>query len=252
MLGYHSIDNTDLDLSTPPEIFGLQMNYLHAHGYQVISLNKFMSFILSKKEVSNNIVVLTFDDGLKDFHKFAWPILDRHNFSATVFVPTDFIGEKSWWYADYGLTPQPMLNWQELKEVTEAGVDIQSHGCSHRPLINLSFSDLQKEMNESKDILEQGLGKPVDYFCCPQGTADQNVVEAIKKAGYKGATIGGNGLHKVGDDPYKIKRQFLDIISIPDERTALISIKACVQGTFSWYVRIKKEVERTWLKTLLK
>ena len=246
ILGYHSIDNNDLNISTPPEMFAFQMGFLKSAGIRVISLKQLMSVVYSEKEIPGKVLVLTFDDGLKDFYKSAWPILCRYGFSATVFVPTDFIGEKSWWYNDYGLTPLPMLDWQELRELSKSGIDIQSHWCSHRKLTDLALSDTQKEVRESKKILEQGLGKSVDFICCPQGDVDESVIEAIKASGYKGAICGEDGIYKVGDNPYMIKRQLLDYISITDERTALLSIKCCLQGTFAWYVRTKRRLKNRW------
>ena len=243
VLGYHSIAESNLNLSTLPYMFSVQMDYLHTQGYLVVSLKEYMIAIQPRAALLNKIVVLTFDDGLEDFYKFAWPILDRYNFSATVFVPTDYIGKTSKWYADYGLSPQPMMNWHQLREVTTAGMDIQSHGCSHLPLTVMPARTLQKEMVESKEILEQGLGLPVDYFCCPQGLANYEVKAAIKNAEYRGATIGGHGLHQVGDDPYSINRQFPDTIDISDKKTALLNIKACLQGTFVWYVNARNVIQ---------
>ncbi|MFH1703374.1 MAG: polysaccharide deacetylase family protein [Nitrospirota bacterium] len=244
ILVYHSIDNSDSNISISPEIFAKQMGFLKAEGFRVISLSQFMSVVHTGTPVRGKTVVLTFDDGLKNFYTAACPILKQYGFSATIFVPTDFIGKESWWYADYGLKPLPMLDWQEIRELAKNGMDIQSHGCSHRNLTGLTPSEIEQEVRKSKKILEQGLSKPVDFFCYPFGEVDKNIIEAIQNAGYKGATCTEQGLYKVGDDPYLIKRQGLDYISIVDERTALLSIKACTQGTFGWYVRAKRRLKR--------
>jgi peptidoglycan/xylan/chitin deacetylase (PgdA/CDA1 family) len=249
ILVYHSIDKSASNISISPEIFARQMDYLKKEEFQVISLSQLMSVISHKARGSEKILVLTFDDGLNNFHSAAWPILNQCGFSATIFVPTDFIGEQSWWYADYGLKPLPMLNWQELRELVKNGVDIESHGCSHSKLTYLTHSEIEHEVRKSKDILEQGLGKSVDYFCYPFGEVDQNIIEATRSAGYKGATCMEQGLYKVVDDPYLIKRQSLDYISIDDKLMALLSIKACVLGTFAWYVRAKRRLKGLWFYT---
>jgi peptidoglycan/xylan/chitin deacetylase (PgdA/CDA1 family) len=243
ILVYHSIDNSDSNISISPEIFARQMGYLKAAGFKVISLSQLMSVVSPGTRVSEKILVLTFDDGLKNFYTAAWPVLSWYGFSATIFVPTDFIGKESMWYADYGLKPLPMLDWQELRELAKNGVDIESHGCSHPKLTDLAPSEIEQEVRESKKVLEQKLSKPVDFFCYPFGEVDQDIIGVIKSAGYKGATCMEQGLYKVGDDPYLIKRQSLDFILIVDELTALLSIKACVQGTFAWYVRAKRRLK---------
>ena len=94
ILAYHSIDDSNSNISISPEIFDRQMNYLKGSGLHVTSLAQLMT-VLYEREVPEKILVLTFDDGLKNFYEAAWPILNKYGFSATVFVPTDFIGEKS-------------------------------------------------------------------------------------------------------------------------------------------------------------
>jgi peptidoglycan/xylan/chitin deacetylase (PgdA/CDA1 family) len=246
ILVYHSIDNSNSNISISPEIFERQMDFLKEAGFRVISLSQLLSVIRPEMKASEKLLVLTFDDGLKNFYTAAWPILNQFRFSATIFVPTDFIGKESRWYADYGLKPLPMLDWQELRELEKNGVDIESHGCSHPKLTDLTPSEIDREVRESKEILEQGLSKPVDFFCYPFGEVDKNIVEATKSAGYKGATCMEQGLYKVGDDAYLIKRQSLDYIAIVDELTALLSIKTCVLGTFAWYVRAKRRLKWRW------
>jgi len=243
ILVYHSIDNSNSNISISPEIFAKQMGFLKTAGCQVISLSQLVSIVCPEMSVSEKLLVLTFDDGLKNFYTAAWPILSQYGFSATVFVPTDFIGQESWWYADYGLKPLPMLDWQEIKELAKNEVDIESHGCSHRNLTQLTPSEVEQEVRESKKVLEQGLGESIDFFCYPAGEVGRDIIEMIKSAGYKGATCMEQGLYKVGDNPFLIKRQSLDFISILDDWTALLSIKTCMQGTFAWYVRAKRRLK---------
>jgi hypothetical protein len=44
--------------------------------------------------------VLTFDDGWRDFYDHAYPILQKHQAPATVFLPTDYIGTNRWFWTD--------------------------------------------------------------------------------------------------------------------------------------------------------
>jgi peptidoglycan/xylan/chitin deacetylase (PgdA/CDA1 family) len=242
ILAYHSIDTSNSYLSISPAIFKRQMDYLKSVGIQGISLAQLLKGPITKK-FSGTIVVLTFDDGLRNFYEEAWPVLGQNGFSATVFVPTDFIGEQSWWYSRYGLRPMSMLTWQDIRELASSGMDIQSHGCSHRKLTDLSSHDVQYEMRESKKILEQELSIPVESFCYPFGEVSQEIVGVVRDAGYRAATCMEQGLFREGDDLYLMKRLGLDYISIQDERTALLSMKTCMQGTFAWYVTIKRRIK---------
>ena len=134
IIGYHSISDDDSYISLSPAMFTVQMRYLNDAGYRVVSFDRFITDIDENGTLPERTLVLTFDDGLKDFYTAAWPVLRQFDFSATVFVPTDYIGDKSRWYADYGLAPVAMLDWDEIRELATTGIDIQSHGCSHRPL----------------------------------------------------------------------------------------------------------------------
>ena len=240
VLLYHSIDNSGSYVSTPCAIFEVQMKYLKSQGFEAVSIDRLMTLKYSGKQAPPETVVLTFDDGLRNFRTNAWPLLARLGFSATVFVPTKFIGGESSWYADSELVPMPMMDWSELKELKEHGVDVQSHGCSHRKLNRLSFPEVRQEVQESKDILEQGLGSPVDHFCYPFGEENEDVRSVLKEAGYQSGSSTVQGLYRFQDDPYSIKRLGLDYITIREVETAVRAMRACVQGSFAWYVRTKK------------
>jgi peptidoglycan/xylan/chitin deacetylase (PgdA/CDA1 family) len=243
IIGYHSIADDNSYISLAPEMFAVQMRYLHDAGYRVVSFDRFITCIDETGVLPDRTMVLTFDDGLKDFYTAAWPVLRQFDFSATVFVPTDYIGDKSRWYADYGLAPVAMLGWEEIRKLAASGIDIQSHGCSHRPLSALPPTELEAEVVRSRRVLEAGLGKPVDLFCCPQGADNPRVAAAIKAAGYRAGIAGGDGLFNLHDDRFRIKRQLLDYIAINDEKTALLGIKSCTRGTFAWYVKTKKRIK---------
>jgi peptidoglycan/xylan/chitin deacetylase (PgdA/CDA1 family) len=237
---YHSIDDSCSYLSTSRKIFEVQMKYLKSQGFKSVSMDRLMTLKYSGRQAPAKSVVLTFDDGLRNFRTNAWPLLAHLGFSATVFVPTNFIGGESSWYADFGLAPMPMMDWSELREVKEQGADIQSHGCSHRELNRLSLSKIRREVRESKDTLEQALGCPVNHFCYPFGEENEEVRSVLKEAGYQSGSSVVQGLYRFQDDPYSIKRLGLDLITLHDAKTAVRAMRACVQGSFTWYVRIRK------------
>jgi len=240
VLGYHSVDSTGAHVSIAPELFARQMAYLAESGLHGVSLASFMGRVLAGEPLPERVVVLTFDDGFRNFHSVVRPILEQHGFSATTFVPTDCVGGESFWYNDEGMTPLPIMSWDELRELGDAGQDIQSHGCSHRRLTDLSMEDAREEMRVSKKRLEQELGRPVTFFCPPYGDITPGLRQAIAEAGYSGSVSLAQGCFRAGTDPFGIPRQNLDYINIADERMAVLSMKACVQGTFAWYVRAKR------------
>jgi peptidoglycan/xylan/chitin deacetylase (PgdA/CDA1 family) len=79
------------------------------------------------------------------------------------------------------------MNWDELREQAARGVAIGSHAVSHPHLTTLSEGDLRRELNESKDEIEDRLGRPCEDLAYPYGEHDQRVRAAARAAGYRRA-----------------------------------------------------------------
>ncbi len=244
ILAYHSIDDSQSYLSTSRRHFEVEVETLVGLGYTGISHSQMVNQ-LHDGRLPRQPVVFTFDDGLRNFQEAAWPVLQKAGFGATLFVPTDFVGTSSTWYANHDLIPQPTLSWDDLKHLHSLGVDIQSHGCSHRKLTTLSDSELKEDLQASKELLSRKLQVEIDHFCYPYGDFDTHVKEAVQAAGFRTAVTTRCGRHLIDDDAYAMKRENLDMVTLEDEQIAEFVIRACVQGSFSAYIRAK-EALRQW------
>ena len=170
-------DTIGIGLSVKPDIFAQQMQYLADNGYTTLTMQEVYDVLQGRKTLPTKPIALTFDDGYRDFYTAAWPVLQRHNFKATNYVITDFIG----WDA--------YMTWEMLQELSEGGqVEIGAHTRSHVDLRTLSADKLQDEVLGSKAILETGLGRPVGAFCYPAGFYNTSVIAAVKRANYLTAT----------------------------------------------------------------
>jgi peptidoglycan/xylan/chitin deacetylase (PgdA/CDA1 family) len=79
------------------------------------------------------------------------------------------------------------VNWEQLREMRDAGFEIGSHGVSHRMLSKLSQPELQDELTESKAALEKELGVEANLMAYPVGSErafDERVIAATAAAGY--------------------------------------------------------------------
>lgn len=135
-------------------------------------------------------VVITFDDGYEDNHRYAWPLLRRYGFGATVFVVTDAIGKASSF--DAGAYPaDPMLTAGQIREMSQDGVTFGSHTCTHPPtLAALSEAALRRELEVSRSVLEDVMGTAVELFAYPHSRHDERVEAAVRAAGYRLACAG--------------------------------------------------------------
>jgi len=236
VLAYHSIDDSGSYMSTRPQMFREQMEWLRDHGYRAISMRQ--RFERGEGGLERT-VVLTFDDGLANFAEAAWPVLREMSFSATNYVPTAFIGGEAAWYPDYGLPRMPCMGWEALRAVRKEGADVQSHGHSHRDLAGLSRDERREELRRSKAMLEDGLGDSVEHLAYPFGGNSAEVRRDAQEAGYRSAVSLETGRWRAGTDPLGIPRQDVDLIAIRTSKTARLCIEACAEGTFGWYTAAK-------------
>jgi peptidoglycan/xylan/chitin deacetylase (PgdA/CDA1 family) len=99
---YHSISNEEEKdvhpyycINTKPAIFAEQMKYLSDNGFVVAGLDTVLDRIHSQNVCPEKFAVLTFDDGYMDFYTEAQDILRRFGFTATVYLPSSFIHDKT-------------------------------------------------------------------------------------------------------------------------------------------------------------
>jgi len=199
ILMYHSFQ-VEEDKSTPcvtPKIFAAQMEFLAKHHYNVVSLDKVIAYMTGIEKMPAKTVAITADDGYYNFYQNAYPVLKKHNFPATMFVITDRIGHDGY------------LGWKEILEMSDSGlITIGSHTRSHPwiPSISVDKEKLWDEFAGSKEILEKGLGKHVDFICYPNGAFNGIAVETAKEAGYKGAFTTNPSKKSDINDIYAIRR----------------------------------------------
>ncbi len=198
ILMYHSIDYTTdkkNKMMISPEVFAKQMRYLHDHGYNVIPLEKALSYIRDRKKPPAKTVAITIDDGYDDNYVYAYPILKEYHISTTIFIITDLVNKEGF------------MNWKQIKEMSESGIiDIESHTKSHLWLTGLNDDDLKDQLQGSKKILEEKLGKEIKYVCYPMGGFDERVKQAAREAGYRAGFATKPRRMFTMYDVYEIKR----------------------------------------------
>ena len=160
-----------------PKMFARQMKYLFKHGYQTVSVRDLINYAEQQIPAEDKKICITFDDGYESFYRYAFPILRKYNFTAVVFLVADCIGKTCLWDDD----PVPMLKTNQIKELSDAGIDFGAHSFSHRSLIELDAEELEKEVKESKEVLEELLGKKVESFCYPYGAFNQSVKKMVQR-----------------------------------------------------------------------
>jgi peptidoglycan/xylan/chitin deacetylase (PgdA/CDA1 family) len=183
-----------------PQDFRRQLDHLERRGYRGVALRD----LLDRPDAPERRAVLTFDDGYASILTRALPLLRSRGFAATVFVVSSRLGGVNDWD---GETPgDPLLTLDGVRALGEAGIEIGSHGATHLTLTGLSGAALAAEVAGSKAALEAVTGVPVVSFCYPYGDFDDRVVEAVRAAGFRAATVIRGGIEEGLPDPFRIKR----------------------------------------------
>ncbi len=205
VLLYHSIsyDNTIVDVT--PENFAYQIKYLKRH-FDFITLDQVLDYIQGKYVLKQQSIALTFDDGYQDVLKNVVPVLKKYKIPATIFVLADPYGVNRKELANN----KKLLNFAEIKKLQKAGWTIGCHTATHADLSILDKAELKKEIVNSKVILEEKLGRPINFFSYPKGIYDKNIILEARKANYKAAFTTDAGIIKKWNDFYKIPRLSID------------------------------------------
>ncbi|MGC0403229.1 peptidoglycan/xylan/chitin deacetylase (PgdA/CDA1 family) [Streptomyces sp. SAI-126] len=177
---YHSVGDRSDDpyrVTVTPDRLDGQLAWLRRRGLRGVSVSDLLAAPSRK-----GLVGLTFDDGYADFLDHALPALRSHGFGATLFVLPGLLGGDNAWDP---LGPRkPLLSAGGIREAAEAGIEIGSHGLTHVDLTTADDVLLKSEVVESRAVLEELTGAPVEGFCYPYGSLDRRAVDTVRDAGY--------------------------------------------------------------------
>jgi peptidoglycan/xylan/chitin deacetylase (PgdA/CDA1 family) len=235
ILMYHSISNQDegavhpyYRLCTPPKLFDAQLTLIKELGYSVLPLGQAVEQFTAGTLAGKNAVI-TFDDGFKDFYSNGFPLLNRHGFTATVFLPVDFIS-----HPGPHLGGREHLSWTEVLELSAKWVSFGSHTLTHRQLYSLSQDEMETELRRSKKTIESHLGLSVDSFSYPYAFPENRkafiatLKACLQQCGYRlGVTT------KIGTVTRDSDVFFLPRIPVNagDDR---LFFKAKIEGHYDW------------------
>lgn len=186
-----------------PKQFEKQIRYLFDFDYKTISL----SDLIEENHIDHRNVVITFDDAYESVYQFAFPILKKYNFTGTIFVITNYVGNWNRW--DYNLFRCKFSHctWEQLRDLVSEGWEIGSHTITHRNLRALSDFEVWNEVSVSKDLLQDQIQKEVNVISYPFGKYNDLVIEFVKEAGYIGGCTLGHNFPDSQSFPYAIFRR---------------------------------------------
>lgn len=216
VLMYHHVEPgvSGSSLHVSPATFTRQMEFLKIHGYHVVPLEEIIRKTKSGERIPFKTVAITFDDGYLDNFKYAFPVLKKMDFPATIFMITRDIGQKGF------------LSEEDLRILDESGIAIGSHTVNHAFLPDLrDKNELFYEADESKKTLEAILGHPVALFSYPAGGVTEESKAMIEALGYSGAVT--TNYDAADGDAYAIRR-----VKISEGKGSLFNFWLKVSGLY--------------------
>jgi peptidoglycan/xylan/chitin deacetylase (PgdA/CDA1 family) len=236
ILMYHSISDTPeknvkpyYRVSTSPRAFETQLASLAEQGFKTVKLSEGRQLLASGSDLTKRFTI-TFDDGFRDFHTAALPILQKFGFTATMFVPTAFISDERKCFKG-----RECLTWSEVRELRAAGMQFGSHTVNHPKLVELQFSQVRAELHDSRQTLEHELQEQIVTFAYPYAFPQANsefsskFTEILQSVGYQVCTTTEVGRVSAADNALRWKRLPVNACDDP------AFLKAKVMGAYDWF-----------------
>jgi peptidoglycan/xylan/chitin deacetylase (PgdA/CDA1 family) len=205
VLIYHRVGaGSGLEIDLDPALFDRQLGALAAAG-DTVPLGAAIESLRSQTAPGSaaRAVVVTFDDGTVDFADVALPIIVEHRIPVTLYLATAFVEDQRT-FPDDG---RP-LSWSALRDACATGlVDVGSHTHTHAVLDRLPDDAVAAELDRSRQLIEDRLGRPCADFAYPKALAPTPAADAAVRARFRSAALAGTRANVPGaTDVYRLAR----------------------------------------------
>ncbi|WP_107865192.1 polysaccharide deacetylase family protein [Agitococcus lubricus] len=159
-------------MNMPPAKFEALLQLLQAKQCRTATMSEWLACV--EKGETHKLVALTFDDGFLDNYTEAFPLLQKYQMKATIFLAPQFA------------TIDKMTE-QHIRQMHQSGlVEFGAHTLTHPNLNNIDDTQAKMEISQSKQWVEQLLGR-CDNFAYPFGRFSEKHMQMVQEAGFKSA-----------------------------------------------------------------
>jgi len=181
------------------EVFRQHLQYLKDSSFIVMTMGEALTYLNAPEQpYHSKVIVLTVDDGYKSFLTGAMPLLREFGYNATLFINTESVGGGSY------------LNWQELKQLMNEGIEIGNHSHTHPYFLDIPETERKKrfeaDLNLSRMLFRENLNIDPDLYVYPYGEFDQGMQEVLKSEGFRCALAQNSGVVYGGCDQFAMPR----------------------------------------------
>jgi len=168
VLTYHNIGTPPCNCSqkrlwVSPANFNKQLEQLKKNGFTFVTAQDVLEGNLPSKSV-----LITFDNGYKNFFTDAFPVLSAHNVRCLVFLTVDYIGSCNFWHDTKKGPWQPMLNAEQIETLSKSGlVTFGSKTLTNADLTAISEEERNNQIEESAHRLQTLYKIKPQFFAYP-------------------------------------------------------------------------------------
>lgn len=149
---------------------------------------------------SSRLVVITFDDGYRNVHSNAFPLLVERALPFTLYLTTAPVESGA------PLGPAPPLTWDQVEEMVASGlVTVGVHTHTHPDLRRIPLAEIVEELETSDRLVEARLGGAPAHFAYPWGYWSRRADGPVRGR-YRSATIGGTAIYRRRPDRHRLPR----------------------------------------------
>ena len=186
---YHRVGEGDDEISMPTRVFEGHLSWLARRG-DVVALDSALA-------EERGGVVLTFDDGYRDFHDVVVPLLVRHRLPALLYLATGLVSNEG----------RDRLRWGDLRDAVATGlVEIGAHTHGHVDLSKAGEREATDEMRRSKELIEDELGVPCRHFAYPWSVGSAAADRVARRLFVSAAREAWHVNRRGAIDPYRLGR----------------------------------------------
>lgn len=218
ILMYHRVASAQCPVDDPEERryavslgdFERQLGRIAELGYRGVSVADVRAARETGTSDTAPWVVVTFDDGnSSDFHH-ALPLLRDRGFRATFFVTGNRID------APGGLSRD------QIREMHEAGMDIGTHGQTHRFFNTLSRAEQEQELLAPAAALKAITGIQPTHFAPPGGRFNHDTEQLLAGCGYLSMCTSEYGSNNENSSMFRLRRLAVMETTPPHKFDALV------------------------------
>ena len=201
ILMYHRIESPECPVfnreerryAVSLEQFSNQLKEIERRGLRTCTVSEAVDE-LAAGSFREGSVVITFDDGNRSDVVHALPLLHTRGLKATFFITVDNIGN-----------PEG-LDTLMIRDLVQAGMEIGSHGMTHRFLTTLPPDEVRTECETSREALNGVAGVEIRSFAPPGGRVNRRALGILKSCSYDSVCGSRIGFNRTSTDPFRFRR----------------------------------------------